>query len=277
MHVGVNGVEIYCDVVGRGTPLLLMHGGPGLDHTTFRPWLDPLADGCRMIYYDHRGNGRSSRPDSWQGIGHDTWAADADALRHRLGCDRIVVLGHSYGGYLALEYALRYPDRVHGLVLCSTAGRYLPSDRMLRRADRLGSPQQAGCLRTALAEGIADDERYAAVFATLLPLYFHRPDPEVVQRIVATTRFSAAALNHAFAECYPSFDVLSDVVRLEVPTLVLAGRHDWVFAAEDSAVPLHAAIPGARLVIFEESGHYPFIEQRDAFLATLRGWMEDLV
>ena len=276
MHVEVEGAEIYCEVVGRGAPLLLMHGGPGLDHTAFRPWLDPLADGCRMIYYDHRGNGRSSRPESWHGIGHDTWVADADDLRHFLGCDRIVVFGHSYGGYLALEYALRHADRVRGLVLCSTAGRFLPPDRMVRRAERLGSPQQARCLRSVMADGIADDEGYAAVFATLLPLYFHRPDAAVMQTIVAATRFSAAALNHAFAECYPSFDVLADVDRLEVPTLVLAGRHDWVFAPEESAGPLHAAIPGSRLEIFEDSGHYPFIEERDAVLATLRGWMEAL-
>jgi len=276
MRAELQGLELYYEILGEGTPLLLMHGGLGLDHTAFRPWLDPLARSFRLVFYDHRGNGRSSRPESLRGVTHETWVSDAEALRRHLGLERVVVLGHSYGGYLALEYALRHPRRVAGLVLCSTAGRALSFDGALDRAERMGTARQVARLRQFLAEGVASDAAFRDLFTDLLPLYFRRPEPDTVQRILATTRFSAAALSHAFAECYPSFDVLDRLCRIEAPTLVMAGRHDWVFAPEESAVPLEAAIPGARLAVFEESGHYPFIEEQEGFLSTLRGWLEGI-
>lgn len=276
MRARLQGAELFYEVTGNGTPLLLMHGGLGLDHTAFRPWLDPLARRCRLVFYDHRGNGRSSRPESLRGVTHETWVADADALRRHLGLERLVVFGHSYGGYLALEYALRHPHRVAGLALCCTAGRALSFEGALARAGRLGTPHQVERLREFLDHGVADDTAWRDLFADLLPLYFRAPEPATLDRILATTRFSAAALSHAFTECYPSFDLLAELRRIEAPTLVMAGRHDWVLAPEESAVPLHAAIPGASLAVFEESGHYPFIEEQDAFLAILGEWLEGI-
>jgi proline iminopeptidase len=96
------------------------HGGLGLDHTHLHPWLDPLGDVLRLVYYDHRGNGRSDGPfqKTWT---HADLTADAEALRRELGLGRMVLLGHSYGGFLALDYAVRYPDLLSHLILVSTA------------------------------------------------------------------------------------------------------------------------------------------------------------
>src|SRR2546426_3253877 len=103
----VNGTEISHLEVGKGLPCLVMHGGLGVDHTQFREWLDPLGDVLRLVYYDHRGNGRSGRPPI-ETLSHDQLVADADGLRTHLGFERIAVMGHSYGGCLALLYALQY-------------------------------------------------------------------------------------------------------------------------------------------------------------------------
>lgn len=119
-RIAVRDTELYVDVEGQGPPVLVMHGGLGVDHTCFRPWLDPLGDTASLIYYDHRGNGRSARPPLDE-FDHDTWVEDADALRAAMGHEKVVVLGHSYGGFLALRYALAHPDRVRGLILLSTA------------------------------------------------------------------------------------------------------------------------------------------------------------
>ena len=94
--------------VGEGLPCLLMHGGLGFDHTCLHPWLDPLGDVMRLVYYDHRGNGRSGRPPS-ETIIFEQLCSDADALREHLGFEEVCVLGYSFGGFVALEYALRYP------------------------------------------------------------------------------------------------------------------------------------------------------------------------
>lgn len=119
-YANVNGVRLFCREVGQGRPCLLMHGGLGLDHAHLHPWLDPLGDVLRLIYYDHRGNGRSERPFQ------RTWprtelTADAETLRRELGLGRIVLFDHSYGGFLAPEYALRYPGSLSHLILADTA------------------------------------------------------------------------------------------------------------------------------------------------------------
>jgi pimeloyl-ACP methyl ester carboxylesterase len=112
---------LFTERMGDGPPMLVMHGGLGFDHCCFRPWLDALAGNATLIYYDHRGNGRSVEPADWDSFGLAEWTADADAVRAAHGADRLVVLAHSCGVFLALEYARRFPERVAGLVLCCGA------------------------------------------------------------------------------------------------------------------------------------------------------------
>src|SRR5512135_3312569 len=116
----IEDASLFVDVVGHGYPLLLMHGGPSADHWTMLPFRR-LADQFTVIFYDHRCNGRSTGAPvesmTWENL-----TADADAIREKLGFERWAVLGHSFGGHVALEYALRYPDSVSHLVLLDTGG-----------------------------------------------------------------------------------------------------------------------------------------------------------
>ncbi|MBV8166026.1 MAG: alpha/beta fold hydrolase, partial [Alphaproteobacteria bacterium] len=130
MRIAVNGVELFFDVYGsslvpRGNELVdkpvivALHGGPGMDHSQFVPWLTPIADAAQLILVDHRGNGRSSRPPV-ETRTLANMADDLEALRKALGLARIVVFGMSFGGMLALTYAATYPDSVAGLIACAT-------------------------------------------------------------------------------------------------------------------------------------------------------------
>ena len=118
--IPIRDVSLFVKVMGQGYPLVLMHGGPSLDHTTLLP-LEPLADQYTLIFYDHRCNGRSEGADA-STMTMDNLTADADALRQELGYDQWIVLGHSFGGNVALEYALRYPQRLSRLILMNTGG-----------------------------------------------------------------------------------------------------------------------------------------------------------
>ena len=278
MIARLSGAELYYAVHGSGRPVLVMHGGLGLDHTYFRPWLDPLGKQARLVFYDHFGNGRSARPATFDGISHDTWSQDADALRDYLGHPCLVVLGHSYGGYLALEYALRFPERVAGLILCCTAASSVSPDCMLEAAERLDLRRTAERVLGLLAEGISGDDRFAELFSEILPDYFgpRGCPPELVSEMVAATRFCAAALNHAFSHCAPSFDLTERLASLPMPSLIVAGRYDWVMPLATTAEPLNEMLPDSHLTVFEESGHYPFIEERDRFLATVSRWLQSL-
>ena len=116
----IRDVSLFVDVIGHGQPLVLMHGGPGADHWTLWPFRN-CADQFTLVFYDHRCNGRSTGAP----VSSMTWenlTADADALRERLGFERWAVLGHSFGGHVALEYALRYPGSLSHLVLLDTGG-----------------------------------------------------------------------------------------------------------------------------------------------------------
>ncbi len=273
MLVRVNGTELFCLRTGEGLPLLAMHGGLGFDHTYFRPWLDPLAERAEIIYYDHRGNGRSGRPTSWEGITHGTWADDAEALRRHLGLERMVLFGHSYGGFLALEYALRYPERLAGLILCNTAPAFDFPEAILANAKSRGTPEQYAALVQGLSAPVPDDAALARFARTIAPLYFHNSGPELPHQVFAQIRFSAAALNHAFGVCAPRFNVVGRLRDIATPTLVIGGRDDFIMPPAFGAVRLAAGLPDRELVVFERSGHFPFAEEAERFLEVVGTWL----
>ena len=208
--------------------MLMMHGGPGLDHTYFTPWFDALRSQMEIIYYDHRSNGRSERPDSMAGISHDTWVEDADALRAQLGHDRIILFGHSYGGGLALEYALKYGDHLAGLVLCCTAPAFDYLDVILENARARGTAEQLKAFEAVLSGTLREDAEWQKMWMTYLPLYFKAYDPVVGAAMDKRTVYSVAAQNHANAHCLPEFNTLDQLSKIETPTLVISGREDWI-------------------------------------------------
>lgn len=277
-HAHVDGHELFYTVHGDGPPLLLMHGGPGLDHTYFRPWLDPLGEHVQLIYYDQLGSGRSERPAHYDGIGFDTWTAEADALRAHLGHERIVVLGHSFGGYVAQEYALRCGEHLAGLILCSTAPALDYPDVIMANAQSRSTPRQFETVVENFSNlaAAADTEHFRTVWTTILPLYFETYDPEVGARMDESTRYNGAVFSHAMTKCLPTFNTLPRLGEISVPTLVLAGRHDWICPPAQGAERLHAELPNAELVVFEESGHFPFIEERTRFLSAVIEWLESI-
>ncbi len=275
MRTQVTPTELFYERHGQGRPLLLMHGGLGLDHTYFRPWLDPLGDAAELIYYDHRANGRSARPASLDGVDHATWAADADALRAQLGFDRIVLLGHSYGSFLAQEYALRYADHLAGLILCSAAPAldYMPV--IQANAAARGTPDSLAALGEAFGRPMVDDSDWRSIWLRLLPLYFKRYNPQIGQAMDQSTAYSAAAWNHVNVNCLPKFNTVARLKEITVPTLLLSGADDWITPAAQGQ-RMKAELPNAELTIFEESGHFPFIEETDKFVSTVRNWIAKL-
>ncbi len=276
MQTQINGNEVYYTTNGQGRPMLLMHGGSGLDHTYFRPWLDTLSDQVQLIYYDQLGQGRSTRPQSYEGISMGTWADEADALRASLGHERIILLGHSFGGFIAQEYALRHGDHLEGLILCDTAPVLDYQDVIMANAQSRGTPEQVQAVIAGLSAPVADDASFQQLLTTILPLYFNTYDPEVGKQMDDAIQYSAQGFNQGMGVCLPTFNVLSRLGEITVPTLIMAGRHDWITPPAQGAERLHAGLPNAKLVIFEESGHFPFIEEHDKFVHAVRDWLNSL-
>jgi proline iminopeptidase len=275
MYAHLNDLQIFFERLGQGQPLLMMHGGPGLDHTIFRPWLDQLAEQVDLIYYDHRGNGRSTRPASMERVTHETWAVDADMLRSYLGFEKIILFDHSYGGFLAQEYALRFGHRLVGLILCSTAPVFDYMPIVQANAAARGTPDALVALSEVFGRAMNDDSDLRSIWMRLLPLYFVRYDPVIGSAMDEKTWYSAAAWNQASANGLPKFNTLPRLKEIKAPTLILGGSDDWLTPAEQSR-RLYDELPNAELVLFENSGHFPYIEETDKFVATVRRWLARL-
>jgi proline iminopeptidase len=260
---------------GQGRPLVLMHGGPGLDHTYLRPGFDPLGDAVELVYYDQHGNGRSARPADWTAVTHASWVQELEELRHDLGFEKFTLFGHSYGGFLAQEYALRFPDRLDGLILCSTAAALDYPDVAFARAQAHGTPGAFAALGRALSGQLRDDEAVRAFLIAALSIYYHQPPPGV-HALYEQMHLSADAFNHAFSHCLPHFRTLESLPQIQVPTLILTGRHDWIAPPEQAAERMHKLMPTAEWFIFENSGHYPFLEEPESFRTRLREWLSRL-
>ena len=267
----VNGTTIWYDVVGTGPPGLVLHGGLGIDHTLYQETLTPLEQRLRLVYLDHRGNGRSGRPPR-DTLTIEQLADDAAALARQLGDERVVVLGHSYGGFVAQELALRHPDVVAALVLIDTTPGQLGATE--DPDDEQGPPpppEVVALLTTAPAtnEALADGVRQ------LMPHYLHRREPAELAVVLDATIFDAAAMVRGF-EVLASWSSVDRLSAISAPTLVVAGRHD-VFTSWPQARRITSRIAGAHLVIFEDSGHMPWLDEPDRFFDVVNGWLDEVL
>jgi len=235
-----------------------LHGGLGLDHSYLRPWLDPLAEQMQVVYYDQRANGRSTG--SAGAITMQRLADDVDAVRRRLGHERISLLGHSYGGFVALQYALTYPERLAAMVLCDTDARGPEGASIQRELRRLGAAPEA---IEALGTTVTSDD-LTGWWSKVSSLYLPHSEPSTAHRVVERLVYSEtarAAGNRALA----AWDVSGRLGEIRAATLVIGGRDDFLFAP-DRAELLAAGIPGAELRIYDASGHMPFVEEQERFL-----------
>jgi len=263
----LNDTELFYVEVGEGLPCLVMHGGLGGDHSSLHPWLDPLGDVMRLVYYDHRGNGRSGRPRS-ESITFEQLCADADALREHLGFEEIAVLGYSFGGFVALEYALRYPERISHLILLDTAPTFDYEEEIEANARRKGATQEQ---LEALDASAEDEGESWRLWKVIEPLYFCTFDADLAERVMGKTVISVEAADAGDA-IIEGWDLTPRLGEISAPTLILVGRDDFVCPPSQAKI-MHEGIPNSQLAIFENSGHFTHVEEPEAFFDAVRGWL----
>jgi proline iminopeptidase len=287
MHVVVNGVRLFFDVEGtklvpdgpvmREKPTLLMlHGGPGSDHSIYRPAYSALADVAQIIYLDHRGNGRSEDGprESWSLA---QWGDDVRAFCDALGIADPIVLGASFGGMVALAYATRHPAHPSKLVLISTAaagGEYL--ERRVELFERFGGPEVGALARRRFLElqGHPDQTSLDAWGRLAMPLYTRIPrDPDMARRAVNRSEV-LRWFTKPGGESH-RFDMTGDLHRIRCPTLVLGGEDDPIHPIESQA-DIAAALP-AHLVQFERFAncrHAVVPDAPERAMAVMRDFIE---
>ena len=268
--LNINGVRLVYDDAGSGIPLVTLHGGPGMgsrkgDWSTF----GPLTDSYRLISYDQRGNGDS---DGGEPYSHEQFVADLESLRQELGLGKIILLGGSYGGYIALEYALRHQDNLHALILRDTAANNRYKDTSMVRALTSDFPMDEARLERLFGGWIESDEDFRESFAMIQPLYNVTRDPAAEAERLARIPFRYETHNWAFSRNQADFDITEALRGVRTPVLVTVGRHDWITPLEASE-ELASVLPNSELVVFENSGHSPQLEETDRYLGVVRDFL----
>ncbi|WP_019123981.1 alpha/beta fold hydrolase [Brevibacillus massiliensis] len=290
MFANVNGTRLFFDVEGVGYvpngPALrqkpvcfVLHGGPGGDHTGFKPHMTPLSEWMQLVYIDNRGSGLSDRPHQ-STYTLEQNVEDVEALREHLGLEKIVLLGHSYGGMVALCYAIKYPQHTSALLLVTTS----PSYRFIERAkqillEKATSEQQK--MAQVLWEGAFEsDEQLLQYYEVMEPLYAYswNPNPsqeELRKRKDAQRRSKRnhEAINQGFKGFLKTFDVTDQLASISCPALIVSARHDWITPVEESLV-LAEKIPDNELVIFEKSSHSVFRDEYERFIETISSFVK---
>ncbi|HET6632941.1 MAG TPA: alpha/beta hydrolase [Rhodanobacteraceae bacterium] len=268
----LNGVKLWYKVAGHGPVALVPAPGWGSSSDYLSLSLAPLEQQFTMVYLDTRGSGRSGMP---AGDGDITWAdftADLAALQRHLGVDKVWLIGHSMGGVEVMHYALAAPERVQGLILIDTLAQHDAAyrkdlDARLQRHNQ--EPWFPAAIKAAQAMPATDAE-FEAQMQAMLPMYFADPAriPSHAEVFRATT-MSAEAFRRS-QNRRP--DLLAELPRISAPTLIVVGSDDLICSPTQAGI-LHRGIPHSKLLLIEDAGHFPFIEQPEAFFAGVRAFL----
>lgn len=261
------GGKIYYEETGTGsgTPLFVVNGGPGFDHTYLHAatsW-DMLAKNRRVIFYDQRGNGRSDALKPGQSCTLADQIADLEALRSHVGFDKIDLLGHSWGGYLSMAYAARHPEHIaHLLIVDSAAPRWADTLFLFDQIFPEISERRAGyAFGDEMGDKAASD---ASIHDYLTMLFYSQEKRDAFVGQMAPGAYHKEVFQ-AVIHDLPRFDLNPELHKFKFPVLVMTGRYD-INVAPLVAYRIHKAIHGSRFVVFERSGHIPFYEEPDAFV-----------
>jgi proline iminopeptidase len=263
---------------------VVVHGGPDFDHQYLLPELDRLAEMCRLVYYDQRGRGRSFTGEVANDVTVRSEVDDLDAVRQALRLDSIAVLGHSWGALVAMEYALAFPAAVSHLILISPAPASPDDATFLTESLRAGrSAEQLDAMAALAADPVfqsGDVDADAAYYRIHFAAALRRPD--LVEDVVGRLRrgftnegiVAARAIEeHLYEQTWraPDYDLLTRLAQLRVPTLIIHGDTDLI--PLELARHIADAIPGARLDVLRDCGHFAYLEQPERTFEAIAGFL----
>ncbi len=281
MHIRVNGVRLYVDIEGPGLvpdgpllrekqSLILLHGGPGADHSIYKPGFSQLSDLVQIIYLDHRGNGRSEDGDPalWT---LDQWADDLARLIDTLGIPKPIIYGASFGGFVAQAFATKYPDVPNALILAATSAK-VDFEVICDAFTRIGGAEAGTTARTYWSA--PTPERRKAYFEKCLPHYSVKgPSPDVMARL--TVKNPVAMHFNGPGNEMGQLDFRNALARITCPTLVLSGSHDPMMPLQFSKVIVdHLTQAEVTHHTLKNAGHMLENDQSERFFTHLRDFIQ---
>jgi len=269
-RVSVGGAQLYAREVGKGAAIIVLHGGPDFDHSYLLPDLDRLSDSFRLIYYDQRGRGRSAEGVKPEDVTLASDLADLDKVRQYFRLDSVVLLGHSWGTVLALEYALRYPGHVSHLILMNPGPASADDYKQLRKEwleNRPDDMERRKAIATSAAYQEGDPAAVTAYYRIHFKPAFARPEDyeKFMARLSASFTKEGVLKARAVEDrlmndtwAAPDYNLLPKLKTLMIPALVISGNHEFIPVS--TAEHIAQALPNARLVVLKDCGHFSYLE-----------------
>jgi proline iminopeptidase len=269
-YVPVENAALHYRQIGQGQSIILLHGGPDFDHTYLLPDMDRLSDSFRLIYYDQRGRGKSAANVEPEDVSIQSEMEDLEALRKFFQLDSAAILGHSWGGVMAMEYAIRHPERVSHLILMDTAPASHEDYLLLRQeiGKRLAIQEEKwNRLRSSAEYAEGNPDAVAEYYRLWFSLTIKQPQhlDSLIRRLRMSFTSEGVLLGRAIEDrlrdetwLSNSYDLLPNLKQINIPTLVIRGDYDFIPA--DCSVHIAQAIPNARLVLLKDCGHFAYIE-----------------
>lgn len=277
-HLTVNDTPLFVRRIGAGDPVLVIHGGPGLDHTYLLPYLDRLSSTHELIYFDQRYCGKSGGQFDPEQISIDGLVQDIEELRKALGFERVILLAHSFGAHLAQRYLIAYPDHVAKLVIISgLPASWVGIGQFVREFLRRTKPMREQLEEISESKEFLEGSpaTHAAYYRLVFSTYCHTPgDAERLQLIFTAASakngalFSQEMRDELFNHKY---DLHDDFTNLKTPVLVIHGVSDPLPPA--TAQKVADSFQNGEYVELDECGHFPYMEKTDAVMNSIQQFL----
>lgn len=273
----INGTQLYYKILGDGEPIVVLHGGPGLDHSYFLPQMSELARSHRLIFFDQRLCGRSSSDVDSNAVSMDHFVEDLDGIRQAFKLEKMNLMAHSWGGVLAMFYARKYPRNLKSLILVSTSSG--SSELQQLSAPLLASriTHEDSLARAKVLHSEAFKRRDASAMSELFRIgfraVFYNRDlvDSLTLQLPPSFAANSAKLRFLFNDL-ASYDLHADLAKLTCPVLILHGDSDVIVPG--ALEKIRDNIRDCQLIMLENCGHFPFIEAPDEFFREVRDFLE---
>jgi proline iminopeptidase len=253
---------------GSGFPLIVLHGGPGMDHSMFRPYLDALGDEYRVLYVDERGQGRSDRVAPTT-LSLEVFARDVDLLAEALGLGEFALLGHSFGAIIATYHATELGTALAYVISGGGDSSEALDADVEESLDALGENGKAIAASWEAEKTVETEEQLKQLLRDQMPFHFHgEPPPGYGEETVG----SPEVLQYFANTGYGAFDYRPKLQDVHKPTLVIVGDHDRTTTPRAARI-LHEGIPNSELVVIPDAGHMSFVEQTEPYLTAVRRFL----
>ena len=274
----INGTELYYKIVGTGTPIVILHGGPGLDHTYLLPQMLKLAKHYRLIFFDQRACGRSTSAVDTNSITMNMFADDVEGIRQAFRLGKMNLMGHSWGGLVAMLYAVKYPTNLNSLILVNTT----PASSELRNASIMVMAQRGtredSLARVALGKTDGFRTRQPKVMEQFFRVLFRGSffNRTYADSLTLSFDTSYATKSRLMQQLYKdknaiTYDLHPRLGRIECPTLIVGSTYDT--SVPESNEQIHKSIKGSTLVVLDSCGHFPYIEAPKKFFGEVERFL----